>query len=89
MISLTEKQAMALMMEEGFQEEGEAAGKRRRAQLTSAQLPTYYMGNLEIEAISKDYLAKHGSQSSVRQMHDAMLSFGTPAPKYVRELLGL
>jgi len=87
--TMTEKQAMALMMEEGFQEEGEAAGKWRRAQLTSAQLPTYYIGNLEIEAIRKDYLAKHGSQSSERQMNDAMLSFGTPAPKYVRELLGL
>jgi len=87
--TMTEKQAMALMMEEGFQEEGEAAGKWRRAQLTSAQLPTYYIGNLEVEAIRKDYLAKHGSQSSERAMHDAILSFGTPAPKYVRELLGL
>src|SRR5262249_24605313 len=87
--SLTEKQAIALMMEEGFQEEGEAAAKWKRAQLTSAQLPTYYVGNLEVEAIRKDYLAKYGPQSSERQMHDAMLSFGTPAPKYVRELLGL
>ncbi len=87
--TMTEKEAMALMMEEGFQEEGEAAGKWKRAQLTSAQLPTYYVGNLEVEAIRKDYLAKHGAQTKERQMHDAMLSFGTPAPKYVRELLGL
>jgi len=87
--TMTEKQAMALMIEEGFQEEGEAAGKWRRAQLTSAQLPTYYIGNLEIEAIRKDYLVKHGSRTPERAMHDAMLSFGTPAPKYVRELLGL
>jgi len=42
-----------------------------------------------VEAIRKDYLAKHGAQTKERQMHDAMLSFGTPAPKYVRELLGL
>jgi uncharacterized protein (DUF885 family) len=87
--TMTEKQAIALMRDEGFQEEGEAAGKWRRAQLTSAQLPTYYVGNLEIEAIARDYAAKHGAQSTERQMHDAMLSFGTPAPKYVRELLGL
>ena len=32
----------------GHQEEGEAAGKWRRAQLTSAQLPTYYVGYSEI-----------------------------------------
>jgi uncharacterized protein (DUF885 family) len=87
--TMTEKEALALMMNEGFQEEGEAAGKWRRAQLTSAQLPTYYVGNLEVEAIRKDFLAKHGSQTKEQQMHDAMLSFGTPAPKYVRELLGL
>jgi uncharacterized protein (DUF885 family) len=87
--TMAEKEAMSLMMDEGFQEEGEAAGKWRRAALTSAQLPTYYVGNLEIERIARDYRQKHGPGVSQRQMHDAMLSFGTPAPKYVRELLGL
>jgi uncharacterized protein (DUF885 family) len=38
---MTEAEAMALMTGRGFQEEGEAAGKWRRAQLTSAQLSTY------------------------------------------------
>ncbi|HXT87727.1 MAG TPA: DUF885 domain-containing protein, partial [Trebonia sp.] len=37
---MTEAEAMALMTGPGFQEEGEAAGKWRRAQLTSAQLST-------------------------------------------------
>ena len=35
---------MALMTERGFQEEGEAAGKWRRALLTSTQLSTYFVG---------------------------------------------
>jgi uncharacterized protein (DUF885 family) len=35
---MTEAEAMALMTGRGFQEDGEAAGKWRRAQLTSAQL---------------------------------------------------
>src|SRR4030095_4646812 len=35
---MTEGEAMALMMQRGFQEEGEAAGKWRRALLTSTQL---------------------------------------------------
>ena len=43
---MTEAEAMALMTGRGFQEEGEAAGKWRRAQLTSAQLSTYYVGLL-------------------------------------------
>ena len=36
--------AMKLMTESGFQEEREAAGKWMRAQLTSAQLPVYFVG---------------------------------------------
>ena len=49
---LTEAQAMALMTERGFQEEGEAAGKWRRAQLTSAQLSTYYVGYTEVSDLA-------------------------------------
>ena len=49
---MTEAQALALMTERGFQEEGEAAGKWRRAQLTSAQLSTYYVGYTEISDLA-------------------------------------
>jgi uncharacterized protein (DUF885 family) len=86
---MTEKEAMDLMMKEGFQEEGEAAGKWRRACLTSTQLSTYYVGNTEVNDIRKAYEAKHGVQTQQREMHDRMLSFGSPAPKYVKESLGL
>lgn len=86
---MTEKEAIDLMMNEGFQEEGEAAGKWRRACLTSTQLSTYYVGNLEINGIRSAYHQKNGSNVSQHVMHDQMLSFGSPAPKYVKELLGL
>ena len=85
---MTEAQAMALMMDEGFQEEGEAAGKWKRAQLTSTQLSTYYVGNVEMNDIRDAWLKKHPG-GSLRELHDAMLSFGTAAPKYVRERMGL
>ena len=80
---------MALMVNEGFQEEGEASGKWRRACLTSAQLSTYYVGNLELNEIRRDYERKMGDAVSLLEMHDTMLSFGSPPPKYVRELMGL
>lgn len=86
---MTEKEAMRLMMEEGFQEEGEAAGKWRRAALTSAQLSTYYVGSLEVNAIRRAYEAKMGDTVDYKRMHDTMISFGSPAPKYVKELMGL
>src|SRR5580692_2092043 len=56
---MTEAQALALMTERGFQEEGEAAGKWRRAQLTSAQLSTYYVGYTEVSDLAAE-LAKTG-----------------------------
>jgi uncharacterized protein (DUF885 family) len=86
---MSEQQAMELMMNEGFQEEGEAAGKWRRACLSSAQLSTYYVGNTEINGIRKAYEAKHGPIKNPKAFHDKLLSFGSPAPKYVRELMGL
>lgn len=86
---MTEDEAMAMMMEEGFQEEGEAAGKWRRACLTSTQLSTYYVGNMEINRIRDRYRAAHGDDADMKIMHDAMLSFGSPAPRYVIQLLGL
>lgn len=86
---MTEKEALSLMMNEGFQEEGEASGKWRRAQLTSAQLSNYYVGSLEVIDIRRAYEAKMGDTTNFRQLHDTMLSFGSPAPKYVKELMGL
>ena len=45
---MDEKAALALMMGEAFQEDGEAVGKWKRARLTSAQLTTYFYGFTEM-----------------------------------------
>ena len=81
---LTEAQAMALMTERGFQEEGEAAGKWRRAQLTSAQLSTYYVGYTEVSDLARE-LAKTGLEP--RDLHDRMLAHGSPPARLLRTLL--
>jgi len=86
---MTEGEAMEMMMIDGFQEEGEAAGKWIRAQLSSTQLSTYYVGNLEINGIRRDYEARAGGKFDMKKAHDEILSFGSPAPKHVRTLLGL
>src|SRR6185436_557248 len=46
--TMDEKEALALMTREAFQEEGEAVAKWKRARLTSAQLTTYYQGFTEM-----------------------------------------
>lgn len=87
--SMTEPEAIALMQSEGFQEMGEAAGKWRRAMLTSTQLSTYYVGNLELFRLRRDYEKKNGKIVNQAAFYDRLLSFGSPAPKYVRTLMGL
>ncbi|MEW2144040.1 DUF885 domain-containing protein [Micromonospora vinacea] len=82
---LPEADAMALMTGRGFQEEGEAAGKWRRAQLTSTQLSTYFVGYSEMAEIA----AARPDGVSVRDWHDAMLAHDCPPPRHLRTLLGL
>ncbi len=84
---MTEKEAMDMMLNEGFQEEGEAAGKWQRAILTSTQLSTYYVGNMEINGLRKAYENSHPGRVDMKAMHDLILSFGSPAPRYVREAM--
>jgi uncharacterized protein (DUF885 family) len=81
---LPEAEAMALMTGPGFQEEGEAAGKWRRALLTSTQLSTYFVGYTEVA----DIAAARPAGTSLREWHDAMLAHGSPPPRHVRALLG-
>ncbi len=85
--NMTEEEAMKLMMDRGYQEEGEAAGKWRRALLTSTQLSTYFVGNMELNALSHDLQAKTGGD--LQAVHDGMLSHGSIATKYIRRLSGM
>jgi Bacterial protein of unknown function (DUF885) len=82
---LSESDGMALMRDKGFQEEGEAAGKWRRALLTSTQLSTYFVGYSEVSEIARS----RPDGTSRREWHDAMLAHGCPSPRHLRTLLGL
>ncbi|MCK9688673.1 DUF885 domain-containing protein [Scleromatobacter humisilvae] len=84
---MTEDQAKRLMMETGYQEEGEAAGKWRRAEMSAGQLSTYFVGVQEQLALAHDLQAKMGGD--MLAVRDRMLSHGSIATKYVRELEGL
>jgi len=82
---MTEPEAMALMSDRGFQEEGEAAGKWRRALLTSAQLSTYYVGYTEISDLASELRATPGQTD--RTVHDRMLAHGSPPVRLLREVV--
>ncbi len=84
---MTEDEAKHLMMDTGYQEEGEAAGKWRRAEMSAGQLSTYFVGVQEQIALADALRAKMGGD--MLAVRDRMLSHGSIATKYVRELEGL
>ena len=84
---MTREAAMRLMVEGGFQEEREAAGKWVRAQLTSAQLSTYFVGYLEHKEMRAAVQEKWGDDFTLRRYHDQALSYGSPPARFVRALM--
>ena len=84
---MTRDAAMRLMIEGGFQEEREAAGKWVRAQLSSTQLSTYFVGYQEHVDMRRAVERAWGDEFSLRRYHDEALSFGSPPVKFVRALI--
>lgn len=81
---MTRDQAMELMTKTAFQQEREAAGKWVRMQLSSAQLPVYFVGYQEW----RDFRAaaeKHPG-FNLRKFHDSALSHGSPPVRFIRAL---
>lgn len=83
----TRDQAMDLMVRQTFQQEREAAGKWTRAQLTSAQLPTYFVGAQEHFDMRKAVEEKQGADFNLKAYHDRVLSYGAPPVRFVRQLM--
>ena len=84
---MSREDAMRLMTRDTFQEEREAAGKWTRAQLTSAQLPTYFVGAQEHLALREEAKKRWGTRFTLKQYHDKVLSYGSPPVRYVRDLI--
>ena len=80
-------QAMDFMTRQTFQQEREAAGKWVRAQLTSAQLPTYFVGVQEHFDTRRAVEAKQGADFRLKDYHDRVLSYGAPPVRFVRQLM--
>jgi uncharacterized protein (DUF885 family) len=84
---MTREQAMELMTRTAFQQEREAAGKWVRANLTSAQLPTYFVGYSEHIELREEAKRRRGAAFDLRAYNDELLSHGSPPVRYVRALM--
>jgi uncharacterized protein (DUF885 family) len=84
---MSQEEAMRFLTETAFQEEREAAGKWRRAQLSANQLSTYFVGYLEHREARAAAEAARGAQFNLKTYHDGILSFGSPPARFARQLL--
>lgn len=87
--NMSEQDAMNLMTKEGFQQEGEAVAKWKRARLSSTQLSTYFVGVTEHLDLRERAKARDGANFDLKKYNDTVISFGSPPVKYVREEMGL
>ena len=85
--NMSEEDAMKLMVNEGFQQEKEAANKWKRANLTQVQLCSYFTGFREIYDFREEVKKMQGDQFKLKAFHEKFLSYGSAPVKYIRELI--
>jgi uncharacterized protein (DUF885 family) len=88
--SMDEEEAMRLMVEGGFQEEGEAANKWDRARLSSTQLCEYFLGSVlmhDLEAEARRRADADGQPFVYRPFLESVLAHGTPSMPVIRDIL--
>jgi uncharacterized protein (DUF885 family) len=85
--NMSEQEAMALMIKDGFQQQAEATGKLRRAELSQVQLCSYFTGFTEIYALRDEMKKQQGAQFNLKAFHEKFLSYGSAPVKYIRELM--
>lgn len=86
-MNMTDDEAMNLMLNECFQTQAEAEGKLRRAKLSSAQLPTYYVGKKDWLQLRKEYQAAAGANFNLIEFHDKVLDQGPLPIMYLRQIV--
>lgn len=72
-MNMTEQEALDLMIRDTFQEKEEATAKVQRAQLSSCQLPTYFVGWRGWLDVRADYTKRKGAAFNLTAFHDAAL----------------
>jgi uncharacterized protein (DUF885 family) len=72
-MGMSEQEAMDLMVRDTFQEKEEATAKIQRAQLSSCQLPTYFVGWRGWLDTREDYKKRKDQTFSLQAFHDAAL----------------
>ena len=80
-MGMTDQQALDLMIKDTYQEREEATAKLQRAQLSSCQLPTYFVGWKGWLDAREHYKQRKGSAYSLKEFNErALKESGVPLP---------
>jgi uncharacterized protein (DUF885 family) len=83
----SKEDAVKLMVEQGYQEEGEAQGKIIRAELSSVQLTSYFAGYVAIEDILAEYKKQKGAAFRFKDFNERLVGAGSPPFFAIREFM--
>jgi uncharacterized protein (DUF885 family) len=84
---MTDEEALRLMIDEGYQSEGEARLKIIRAKQTSCQLSTYFVGRTAMCRLRASVERELGDKFDLARYHEAVLDLGAVPVKYLPELV--
>ena len=84
---LTDQEALRFLTEDAFQSEGEARLKVIRAQQSSCQLSTYFVGRMAHYRLRQQVERELGAGFHLGRFHEAVLEPGPVPVKYLPELV--
>jgi uncharacterized protein (DUF885 family) len=85
--NISEKDAVALLVREGFQEQAEATNKWRRATLSQVQLSSYFTGYTEIYDLREELKKQQSQDFDLKAFHEQFLSYGSAPVQYIRLMM--
>lgn len=84
---MSDDEALRLMVDDGYQSEGEARLKVIRAKQTSCQLSTYFVGRTAMCRLRESVQREMGEKFDLARYHEAVLELGSVPVKYLPELV--
>lgn len=85
--TMSDEEALDLLMNRSFQSEGEARLKIIRAKQSSVQLSTYFVGRMALYRLRQEIQRELGESFDLGRYHEAVMDHGSLPVKYLPELV--
>jgi uncharacterized protein (DUF885 family) len=85
--TMSDEEAMSLLMDDAFQTKGEATLKVIRAKQGSCQLSTYFVGHRAFETLRRQMQRELGDHFDLLRFHEAIIAQGSVPIKFLPELV--